>query len=124
MNIKRTAAAALAVAGLSLGMATPASAAGCQNGYVCLYYNSNLGGSYFQFDWPISNLGGYYFTSAGAGQGQYVKNNAASAYNKFTTKYANVYYNSNFAGPNDYVPPYQWINLVETYNNNASVSIF
>lgn len=69
-----------------------------------------------------ANLAGYVFLTSGAGQGQAVKNNSASA--KLRSGWgggACVYYNANFQGASDYVPANAGpVNLQKTYNENAS----
>ncbi|MFD8631386.1 peptidase inhibitor family I36 protein [Streptomyces sp. NPDC059533] len=123
MNIKRTVAAAVAAVGITLGLAAPANATICSGGEFCLYYNSNLNGAKLTFDWPVEDLAGYTFDYSGAGGGQWVKNNAASAQNH-TQDYAGVYFNSYFSGPFDFFKPGVSGNLVKTYNDNASVDFW
>ncbi|MER7046939.1 peptidase inhibitor family I36 protein [Streptomyces jumonjinensis] len=100
--------------------ATAAEAVACPSSEFCLYYNSGLGGSHFVAPGDVPDLAGYRFTSSGAGQGQAVKNNAASAHNK-THCNATVYFNSNYGGPSDTFGYMNSGNLVNTYNENASV---
>ncbi|MBB4911653.1 peptidase inhibitor family I36 protein [Actinophytocola algeriensis] len=92
----------------------------CDNLEFCLYYNSELGGSVSDFDQRVSDFANYVFKGPGAGQGQSVKNNAASACNKTGRYTARVYYNSNYKGVYDDIPPYTCYNLTRTYNENAS----
>ncbi|EFG03840.1 peptidase inhibitor family I36 protein [Streptomyces clavuligerus] len=99
--------------------ATPAHAAACREGF-CLYYNSNLGGSHISLVRSVPDLAGYTFTTAGAGQGQRVKNNAASAHSLVICSVV-VYFNSHYSGPADVYSYRQHHNLVNTYNDNASV---
>lgn len=107
---------------------TPASAASgngvCESGYgsgeLCLYYNSNLQGSMRDFFYEVRDFAGYRYLTPGAGQGQYVKNNAASAWNRDTLDTARIFYNRNFMGPADDVRPGTWRNLGDTKNDNAS----
>ncbi|MFF3648602.1 peptidase inhibitor family I36 protein [Streptomyces sp. NPDC002181] len=101
-------------------MATPASAYACQTGYFCFYYNSNQAGARFMTDSNIPNLAGETFSTIATGEGQPVKNNAASAQNASSYCYR-VYYNSNYSGPSDTVAAYSSRNLANTYNDNASV---
>ncbi len=118
---------AVAAAGLSLGTAPQANAAAgltCPNSQdYCMqfYYNSSYKGSYTMFTgFDHYSLDGYKFLSGGAGQGQYVKNNAASAWN---LSYYNlvIYYNSNLAGACDSIPKMDGASqLKNTYNENAS----
>ncbi|MFB6947093.1 peptidase inhibitor family I36 protein [Streptomyces sp. NPDC060286] len=112
--------AAVAAVSLTPLMASSAEAASCPSSKFCLYYNSNLGGSYSALGASDPDLAGRTFTSAGAGQGQGVKNNAASAWNN-TLCGAVVFYNSNYGGPYDKFLNGQHFNLVNTYNQNASV---
>lgn len=70
----------------------------CQTGEFCLYYNSYHQGSVSDFTTSISDYGSapatcYQFKGTGAGQGQCVKNNAASAWNR-TSGSVTIYYNS------------------------------
>ncbi|MEC3992940.1 peptidase inhibitor family I36 protein [Actinacidiphila sp. DG2A-62] len=97
--------------------AAPASVCSENFGFV-LYYNSNKAGSSACF-FVAQNFAGAVFTEPGAGQGQAVKNNAASAEN-WGTRTARVFYNSNYAGVYDDVKSHTSRNLVNTYNENAS----
>ncbi|MFD9033518.1 hypothetical protein ACFVZW_20555 [Streptomyces sp. NPDC059567] len=123
---------AAATAGLVLGTApqSHASAAPYCDNYnpYCMhfYYNSGLSGSFTAFvGFDHYTLDGYKFLRDGAGKGQYVKNNAASASN-LSDYDLNVYFNSNLSGACDSIPPYGTTNtgpndrLVNTYNENAS----
>lgn len=92
----------------------------CDNLEFCLYYNSTLGGSVSDFDQRVSDFAPYVFKGPGAGQGQTVKNNAASACNNTGRYTARVYYNSNYRGVYDDVSPRSCRNLTRTYNENAS----
>ncbi|MFF0218686.1 peptidase inhibitor family I36 protein [Streptomyces vinaceus] len=120
MRMKRSVALLAAAAGVTLAMATPASAYACQTGYFCFYYNSNQSGARFMTDTNIPNLAGETFSTIANGEGQPVKNNAASAQNASSYCYR-VYYNSNYSGPSDTVAAYSSRNLANTYNDNASV---
>ncbi|WP_327735236.1 peptidase inhibitor family I36 protein [Streptomyces nojiriensis] len=120
MRMKRTLALLVAAAGVTIGMATPASAYACQTGFFCLYYNSNQAGARWFTDGDVPNLAGEIFTTWANGEGELVKNNAASTQNASNYCYR-VYYNSNYAGPYDTVQAHSSRNLVNTYNNNASV---
>lgn len=125
---KRIAAASAVLAISGVCFATPAFAAPaapasatdyCSENYgFQLYYNSNEAGSWSCFV-VAQNFAGEVFTEPGAGQGQAVKNNAASACNS-NGRTARVYYNSNYAGIYDDVKPYTCRNLANTYNENAS----
>lgn len=127
----RFARAAIAAAGamtlVTLGT-TPAAAAArdgnCDPGEFCLYYLSNLGGSVSDFTSSIPNYGAtqpgcYEFKGPGAGQGQCVKNNAMSAWNRRGAG-VRVYFNSNYGGSYDPVSANSSRNLNVTSNNNAS----
>jgi surface antigen len=123
----------VAVTGLTaaaiLGLAAPAQAADrdgtCDTGEFCYYYNSNNGGSISDFADSVSDYGTsqptcYDFKGPGNGQGQCIKNNAASAWNR-STKTVRVYYNTGYAGQYQDVAPGAKGNLNSTlYNQNAS----
>jgi hypothetical protein len=87
------------------------------------YYNSNVSGSATAFNGSsVPNLAGYTFLRAGAGQGQPVKNNAASFKNLSINHIATVFYNSNYSGACDTFAPLTYTNkLARTYNENASM---
>lgn len=125
-------ATAAATAGLVLGAAPQSSASAaltCPNSETyCMvfYYNSGLEGSKTVFvGFDHYSLNGYKFLGSGAGKGQYVKNNAASALNLAPYNLV-IYYNSNLAGACDAIKPFGSTDsgpndrLVKTYNNNAS----
>lgn len=96
-----------------------------------IYYNSNFAGSYRNIGWPVWNFGhapiggapqggtqplGFCRPGAGAGQG--IKNNAASAENRHATYVGVVFYNSGYKGASDAIG---WgRNLAKTRNQNAS----
>lgn len=86
---------------------------------VRMHYNSWWVGSFRDYQNPVYTFGNDVFLAAGAGQGQPVKNNAASICN-FDTRNARVFFNSGWAGPSDFVPAKTCMNLVNTYNENAS----
>ncbi|WEV27706.1 peptidase inhibitor family I36 protein [Streptomyces sp. 71268] len=101
----------------------PITSGGCEDKYVCLYYNSDLKGAMFKHRYNISNYAGYVFTASDAGSagaGQPVKNNAASATNWEQGNGIRIYVNSNYIGDWDGVPAWTWVNLSATKNNNAS----
>lgn len=106
---------------------------------TCLWYNSGQQGSStaFWFDGGVDgnegtgtsnvpNLLDYPFLGSGAGQGQSVKNHAATASNSYTTAAVktDIWYNSNYGGsvyqllPGD--APYRLGNGL--YNQDASLS--
>ncbi len=124
MRIKSLAAVAAVASVAMIGTALPASAekdGRCDPGDGCLYYNGNRGGSLIDYVYNDTNLAGDRFLSAGAGRGQSVKNNAASAWNNYTPAHLRVYYNENYLGPYDDIPGGGWENLVHTWNDNASL---
>jgi hypothetical protein len=121
---------ALVAGGLGIGLAGPASAATarngvCEPGEFCLYYFSNRTGSVSDFNGSVSNYGAtqptcYEFRGPGAGQGQCVKNNAMSVWNRSANAYT-VYYNSGYSGPSQTFASGQAANLNATLSNdNAS----
>ncbi|MFF5160633.1 peptidase inhibitor family I36 protein [Streptomyces sp. NPDC000348] len=92
---------------------------------LCLFYNSDQQGSFAGFTKSVADLEPWIFGHIGtttAGQGQPVKNNAASAANPGSPCWR-VYYNSNYAGPSDTINGYSYRQLVNTYNENASVKV-
>lgn len=129
--LRRTSRAALAgaVIGVAVFAAVPAQAAGrngvCEAGEFCLYYNSNHAGSVSDFTTSIPDYGAtqpdcYEFKGAGAGQGQCVKNNAASAWNR-TSGSVTVYFNSGYGGASQTFAAGAKVNLNATLKNeNAS----
>jgi hypothetical protein len=121
------------VAAAALSMATSASAeagaggsarsaldGSCQAGEFCLYYNSGHQGSFTDFELGVKDFATVKFIGDGAGKGQLVKNNAASACNKDDNLTARVYFSSNWQGAYDSIAPGTCKNLVKTYNENAS----
>ncbi|WP_043473881.1 peptidase inhibitor family I36 protein [Kitasatospora sp. MBT66] len=119
--------AALATASLTAGTvaaASPASADSCINGWFCLYYNSNGGGAFVRLYQNIPNLTDVRFNACGTncnGLGESVWNNAASARNTSDWYGAAVFYRFNYLGPSDFIQLNTLANLVNTYNENASV---
>ena len=128
MTVKRRVGAVVAaltmcgslVAGLAPSAAAAEHDSVCNSFEICFYYNSNLGGAKHDYRYRISNFAGYNFLSPGAGAGQPVKNNAASARNYDGYFTARVYFNSGWSGPADDVNILSWRNLGDTYNDNAS----
>ncbi|WP_412543961.1 peptidase inhibitor family I36 protein [Longispora sp. K20-0274] len=113
--------ATAAVAAGTLTAAAPAQAANaCPFPYFCLYYNSNQQGAVAFFYNADPNFYNDTFSGSGAGAGQGVKNNAASAKNNQTGIDAWVWFNSNYGGAHDVVTRSSSRNLTATYNNNAS----
>lgn len=88
-------------------------------GELVFFYNSSLGGSFVDIAKKKANLSCCTFITAGNGQGQSVKNNAASVKN-WNTQKARIFYNSDYAGIYDTIDPLTAATLVNTYNNNAS----
>ncbi|MFE9687411.1 peptidase inhibitor family I36 protein [Streptomyces sp. NPDC006285] len=126
VRFKKIAAAGAVVAATLAGtVATSGSAqaAGhngvCEAEEMCMYWGGNLSGSFHDYFYSTSDFGGDVFLSGGSGQGERVKNNSASAYNRWSLL-GRVYYNENFSGSYDDVPAYGSVNLVRTWNDNAS----
>jgi hypothetical protein len=131
---KRLVQAALALGGsaaLVVAVAGTASAATprngvCEVGEFCLYWGPGLTGSVSDFNGSISNYGStqptcYDFKGPGTGQGQCVKNNAMSAWNRTTSNRVTVYYNSGYAGASDTYQPGEFGDLISALQNqNAS----
>jgi hypothetical protein len=102
---------------------------------LCLFYNSNLGGSHVGIYGAVPNYAvnapgcssqgcpQYIFVTSGNHQFDNVKNNTASVYNEAGWVYW-VYYNSSYSGPRDQWDPEGfgtfYGNLNATYNQNAS----
>ncbi|MFI9724353.1 hypothetical protein ACIHFE_32755 [Streptomyces sp. NPDC052396] len=145
--LKKISALLAAVFAASLVSVTPASAdgnvvsCGRSGGGFGLYYNSNNNGSrtciygnvrdYDYDDNHCSSQGcpAYYFEVDGRnGQGQRLKNAAASVYNYDDGSPYKVCYNAGWGGSADFWTPYGqsagsqfWYgNLNHTFNNNAS----
>jgi M23/M37 peptidase domain protein len=96
-------------------------------GEVCFYYNSDQQGSVSDFafsieDYGTSQPGCYDFKGPGAGQGECIKNNAASVENR-TAAPVTVYFNSGHKGDTEVIPAGASVNLDEFKNKNASHSI-
>ncbi|THA47086.1 peptidase inhibitor family I36 protein [Streptomyces sp. A1136] len=122
MRIRHGLAVLAAAVGMTLGAVVPAQADACPSGLFCLYYNSNIQGANANYNWSDSDLAGDTFMPlSGAGAGEPVKNNAASAKNYQVNAYVRVYYNSGYSGPYDQFSPGQSKNLVNTRNENASL---
>ena len=119
------------VAGGLLAQGAPAQAAGrdgvCDSGEFCYYYNSDQAGSVSDFSGSLGDYGTsqpscYDFKGAGAGKGQCIKNEAASAWNR-TSKTVRVYYNSNYGGTYLDIKSGAKVNLGALKNQNASHQI-
>ena len=107
------------------GTDTGARSGTCESGEFCYYYNSGNAGSISDFTESAGSYGDaqptcYDYKGAGAGQGECIKNNAASVWNR-STKTVRVYYNSNYAGTyQDLAPGFKGQLNSTLYNNNAS----
>lgn len=136
MNMARRVGAIAATIALggsaAVALATPASAGGyayakCDKSYmpycITLWYNSNRQGSSSVLDYD-QEFENDKFINPGAGQGQGMKNNAASALSwsaGYGPVYPTIYYNSHGKGPCDIVMPGAVVNRLHyTYNENAS----
>jgi hypothetical protein len=102
------------------GSARSALDGSCQSGEFCLYYNSGHAGSFTDFALGVKDFSTVRFIADGAGKGELVKNNAASACNKDDNLTARVYFNSGWKGDYDSIAPGTCRNLSKTYNENAS----
>jgi murein DD-endopeptidase MepM/ murein hydrolase activator NlpD len=118
--------AATVLTGSSPAQAATARNGVCETGEFCLYYNSDTSGSVSDFAGSISDYGTgsgcYVFVGAGAGQGQCVKNNAASAWNR-TGRYVTVFYNSGYSGPIDNFSPGADANLRDYLKNENAAHL-
>jgi murein DD-endopeptidase MepM/ murein hydrolase activator NlpD len=122
------AAAAAALLG-SVMFAAPAHAATarngvCEDGEFCLYFNSDNQGSLVDFAGSIKTYGTgadcVKFVGAGAGRGQCVKNNAASAWNRKDVP-VTIFFKSDWAGAIDSFVAGKKANLrADLKNENAS----
>ncbi|CAN3979329.1 hypothetical protein [Kitasatospora purpeofusca] len=128
----KVAAGVLSIAALGFAVATaaPASASsgGCADYDACLYYSPNFQGAFFG-DGEGSSQGyetyqynsTYTFGGGGAGNGQQVRNNAASVFN-FNQNYSvTIYYSPGGYGVSQYIKRGTGANLIpQLRNNNAS----
>ncbi len=94
----------------------------CESGEFCLYYNSDHGGSMVDLAGGDKNYGAdsstcTKFITGGSGQGQCVKNNTASVWNR-EDSVVTVFYKSDWAGAVDSVNPGAKVNLSATLKNN------
>lgn len=112
--------ASAATAGGELGITGGGYDGICDTHEICLYFNHDLAGSVADFASPVADFAGKVFKGPGAGKGQAVKNNAASACNTHPTYSAVVYFNSHYSGKADVIPPNDCENLRNTNNENAS----
>lgn len=115
---------------LVLVPANPAAAATarngvCESGEFCYYYLDNQGGSLSDFASSVADYGTeqptcYDFKGAGSGQGQCIKNNASSVWNR-SSHSVTVYFNSNYSGFDQTISSGQSTNLNSTLTGeNAS----
>jgi murein DD-endopeptidase MepM/ murein hydrolase activator NlpD len=109
VTLKKLLIAAAAAALLSIfAVATPAHADArngvCEDGEVCLYYNSDNQGSLVDFSGSVKDYGTgadcITFISSGSGRGQCVKNNAASVWNRKSVP-VTIFYKSDWSGAID-----------------------
>ena len=96
----------------------------CEDGEVCLYFNSNHEGSLVDFAGSVRDYGTgadcVKFISAGNGRGQCAKNNAASVWNRKSVP-VTVFFKSDWSGPIDSFVAGKKANLSATLKNeNAS----
>ncbi|MEU0194978.1 peptidase inhibitor family I36 protein [Streptomyces afghaniensis] len=127
MRARGLAVAAALTAAIAGGLGTTGTAHASSHGHngvceaaeVCMYWGSGLTGSYHDYYLQQPDFAGDRFLGPGSGQGEQVKNNSASASNRFVCN-ARVYYNENYSGPYDTVPSYGSANLVNAWNDNAS----
>jgi murein DD-endopeptidase MepM/ murein hydrolase activator NlpD len=93
----------------------------CETGEFCLYYNSDFGGSLVDLANSQKTYGTgtgcVAFVSAGAGQGQCVKNNTASVWNR-EDAVVTVFYKSDWSGAIQSVGPDVKANLDSRLKNN------
>jgi hypothetical protein len=115
------------LAGVTLLWTGPAAEAAtypngvCDVGEFCLYYNSSSYGYGSLYDYPWNKPRLYStdtFVSAGAGQGQLVKNNAAAYWNRTQMK-VDVYTGSGYSGSRGTVYPNSSGNFSAGYKNNV-----
>jgi surface antigen len=114
-----------------IAMSGPAVAAArdgvCDSGEFCYYYNTGHAGAISDHAGSLADYGTtqpscYDFKGSGAGSGDCIKNNAASAWNR-TSSTVRVYYNSDYDGSHAYqdFAAGAKLNLNATMkNNNAS----
>jgi hypothetical protein len=97
----------------------------CDDDEFCYYFNSDLHGSISDMNYSLRDYGAggscNHFIGIGNGQGQCIKNNAASAWNR-TKSTVRVYYNSNFEGKvfQDFAPGERGNLRQQLKNENAS----
>lgn len=89
---------------------------------LCLYWDSNQGGAAAGFGNYVADLTGYTFPSNGAGGGSAIINDAASIENQ-SIGIDDSYYDQNYLGGNDWLNSQSYGNLVQTWNNEASIDM-
>jgi hypothetical protein len=112
---------AAAVAGTA-GAATPRNGV-CEVGEFCLYWGAGLTGSVSDFSSSVPDYGQPFcseFKGPGPGQGQCVKDNAQSAWNRTVTSTVTVYYHPNYGNPSDVFAAGEAGDLAATYLHNES----
>ncbi|MGW3771955.1 peptidase inhibitor family I36 protein [Actinomadura verrucosospora] len=123
MRMRSMAAVGVLAGALTVGVTGTAQAAAqngvCEPGEVCFFWGSNLWGSLSDFSAPVGDFAPYRFISPAPGQGQGVKNNAASVWNR-TGLNVHVCYSEWYNGSSDWVGYQSWRNLNYTLNDNAS----
>lgn len=97
----------------------------CDPGEFCYYWGANQFGSVSDFTMSVGNYGTteptcFDFKGPGPGQGQCIKNNAESVWNR-SSRSVTVFFNSGFGGHPQTFAPGAVDNLDSTlFNNNAS----
>lgn len=94
----------------------------CDDGEMCLYYRTDHGGSVSDFNTSIPDNGltaprCYDFKSAGDGQGECVRNNTASVWNR-TGKPVSMYVYTDYRDPKQVISAGAKVNLNTTLKNN------
>lgn len=126
---------ALIVAGAALAITAPLMATSsaafaaardgvCDSGEFCYYHLSGQNGSVSDFTTSVFDYGTtpptcYTFLGPGDGQGECVMDNAASAWNR-SSRTVTVYFNSNFSGPSQNIPPGARVDFGTLTNNNEA----
>ncbi|OIJ97353.1 hypothetical protein BIV23_31300 [Streptomyces monashensis] len=93
--------------------------------WFCLYYSQGASGAslgYQHADADIHNLGNYTYANDGAGAGQVVRNNAASAEDVSDCN-VGIWYAPNFTGDSEWLNPWMGGDLTFLSNNEASISV-
>ncbi|CCB72605.1 hypothetical protein [Streptantibioticus cattleyicolor] len=93
--------------------------------WFCLYYSPDASGAslgYPHADADIHDLGNYRYANDGAGAGQVVRNNAASAEDVSNCN-VGIWYSTDFTGDSEWLSPWMGGNLTFLRNNEASISV-